>query len=154
MTMEAHEIRHEERVTARDEAEKKDEKKKEREAEEWEKQARKEVVVKSLEKIMAMEEREVTFQCKWDALKDFDYDSFTAKSHPVIKRAKERLVALNELYISEKGEYSKMSNEDKLEQHDDAVGGFMKQTQTMDGPHTVERGPGDRPSRWKTEYVS
>ena len=76
---------------------------------------------------MAMEEREVTFQCKWDALKDFDYDSFTAKSHPVIKRAKERLVALNELYISEKGEYSKMSEEEKLEQHEDAVGDFMKQ---------------------------
>ena len=105
----------------------KDEKKKEREAEEWEKQVRKDAVVKSLEKILGMGECGVAFQCKRDALKNFDYDSFTARSHPVIKRAKERLVALNELYKSKKGEYSQMSNEDKLEQHDDAVGDFMKQ---------------------------
>jgi hypothetical protein len=105
----------------------KDEKKKERQPEEWEKQVRKDAVVKSLEKILGMGERGVAFQCKRDALKNFDYDSFTARSHPVIKRAKERLVALNELYKSKKGEYSQMSNEDKLEQHDDAVGDFMKQ---------------------------
>ena len=36
-------------------------------------------------------------------------------------------MALNELYSSKKGEYCKMSKEDKLEQHEDAVDDFMKQ---------------------------
>jgi hypothetical protein len=92
-----------------------------------EKHARKEVVVESLEKILGMGERGVAFHCEWDALKNFDYDSFTARSHPVIKKAKEWSVALNELYKSKKGEYSQMNNEDKLEQHEDVVGDFMKQ---------------------------
>jgi hypothetical protein len=84
------------------------------------------VVVKSSGKLLAMGGRGVAFQCKRDALKNFDYDSFTARSHFVIKQAKERLVALNEMYSSKKGEYCKMSKEDKFEQHDDVVGDSIK----------------------------
>jgi nucleosome binding factor SPN SPT16 subunit len=99
-------------VAAKDEVEsqkdektaQKDEKKKEKEAEEREKHARKEMVVKSLGKILARGERGIAFRCKRDALKNFDYGGFTARSHSVIKQAKERLVALNELYSSKKGE--------------------------------------------------
>ena len=135
MTMEDQEKRHDERVAAKDQAEseknenaaQKDARKKEKEAEEREKQARLDAVVKSLDKIMAMGERGAAFQSKRDQLTNFDYERFNVRSHPTIQKAKARLVALNEQYKSKQGEYGTMTKEDKLEQHEDAVGDFMKQ---------------------------